>query len=200
MEPSPLEISIREESQRAIRAVHDREASEIKALEDAHTEEMEEFMKKTEEETDGRIDQELSRLESISLLERKKESIRAVEGYITGVVDEVVSDIRKDPGYRLFLLDSVRKASELIKSPIEVHLGREDMVLDKEIRDGLQAGGGSREIIIREDGTIRWGGCIVVDFKGGRLIDSTLERVFFRKTPMIRGTVLRMLSDKGLVL
>lgn len=200
MERSSLEISIREESDRDVRAIRDREASEIRVLEEAFAAEMDEFRKKTEAQTDEKMRHELSRFVNIRLLERKKARLRTIEDYITRTSDEVMNAIRDSPNYRSFLLDSVREAAGLINSSVEVHLCREDMVLEKEITDALQAGVGTRDIVVREDGSIRWGGCIVQDSQGGRLFNATLERVFFRKSFIIRRGVMHMLKEKGIAL
>lgn len=197
MDKTSLESSIREESQRAIRTIKKKEASEIKTLDEACAAEIEGFRRKTEDETEARIAQELSRLENRDILERKKLKLRIIEDFINHIVKEALQEMRNDPRYKEFLLHAVCDASEKSQAGVEIRLKKEDRVFEEEILEAVKADGRNRGIAIHEDNTIKWGGCIVRDEPGGRRFNNTMERIYFRRSPMIRQEVVRILKQKG---
>lgn len=197
MNDMPLETSIREESQRVIRALREKEAFEIERMEENCETEIEGFRTKIKEDTRSRILQELSRLENRAILERRKLKTRIIEDFIAHTVKEAVNDLRKSPGYKNFLRETVLDATGRIEGKTMVLLKAEDLVFEKELLDVLKASGRNPDIAIREDDTIVWGGCIVPDEKGGRIFNGTIERVYFRKSRSIRREVMRVLRQKG---
>lgn len=192
-----LESSIRKESERIIRAAKEKEISEIKELDEACAKEIEDFRKRIEAETKEKITEELSKLENKALLEHKKFKLRAIEEFITHIVEDVVKKIREDRRYKSFLLDALSNAGCEIGDRIEVYLTDEDRIFEKEIKEALTRADSNRNILIQEDKTIQWGGCIVYDRSGGRIFNSSLERVYFRKSSTIRREVMRMLKEQG---
>jgi vacuolar-type H+-ATPase subunit E/Vma4 len=197
MDKTPLESSIREESERTIRAIKKMEASEIKKLDEACAAEIENFRKKSEVETDARIQQQLSRLENRGILERKKLKLRINEDFINRIVDEAVKGMRNNQRYKNFLSDAICDAVGQIRTRAEVRLMKEDLVFGKEIMDSIKAAGRTPDIIVKEDSTITWGGCIVHDEQGSRIFNSTIERIYFRKAFSIRQEIMRILKEKG---
>ncbi|MDO9530262.1 MAG: V-type ATP synthase subunit E family protein [Syntrophales bacterium] len=197
MDKTPLESSIREESERAIRAIKEVEFSEIRKLDEDYAAEMENFSKKSAAEIDAKIKQELSRLENRGILDRKKLKLRIIEKFINHIVDEAVKGMRNDQRYKKFLSDTVCDAVGQIQTRAEIRLKKEDIVFKKEIMDSLKAAGRNRDIGIKEDSTITWGGCIVHDEQGGRIFNNTIERVYFRKSFAIRQEIVRILKEKG---
>lgn len=200
MDKTPLESSIREESERAVRAIKEMEASEIKKLDDACTAEIETFRKKSEGETDARIRQKLTRLENRGILERKKLKLRIIEDFINHIVDEAVKGMRNNQRYKRFLSDTICDTVGQIQTRAEVRLKKEDLVFSEEIMDSVKAAGRTPDIIIKEDSTITWGGCIVHDEQGNRIFNSTIERIYFRKAFSIRQEIMRILQEKGVAL
>ncbi len=199
MDKTPLESSIREESERTIHAIREKEASEIRHLDEAFATEIEGFRMKNDAETDARISQELSRLENRGILERKKHRLGIIEEFINRIVDEAVREMRNAQRYRTFLLKAVCDAVSLIRGRAEVGLKGEDLVFEKEIMDALKAASFNPDIAIQEDGAIKWGGCIVHDESGGYIFNGTIERIYFRKSPTIRREVVRVLKEKGFI-
>lgn len=197
METTPLETSIREESERTIRAIREHEAAEIRKLDEACTLEIEGYRGRTEAEIQARIDQELKRIASRGILERRKLRLSTIEEFITRTVKEAVDGMRSDPLYKEFLLQSICAAAGEIRSGAEVHLMEQDRVFEGEIMAALKAAGSHQDIVIKDDTTIQWGGCIVRDNAGGRIFNGTIERIYYRKSAMIRREVLRILKDKG---
>lgn len=195
-----LESSIREESKRIIRVTKEKESSEIQKLEEACADEIEKFRKKTEAETAAKIAQELSKMENKDSLERKKFKLRATEDFINHIVQDAVKEIRGDGRYKMFLIDAVCNAAEKIRDRTEVCLTGKDRVFEKEIIEALTTAGINRNIVINEDTNIKWGGCIVNDPSGGRIFNSSIERIYFRKSLTIRQEVMRILKQKGLTL
>ncbi len=200
METTPLETSIREESERTIRAIREHEAAEIRQLDEACTLEIEGYRGRTGDEIQARIDQELKRIASRGILERRKLMLRTIEEFITRTVEKAVEGMRSDPLYKEFLLQSICAATLEIQSGAEVHLKEQDRIFDDEIMAALKDAGVHRDIVIRDDSTIQWGGCLVRDEAGGRIFNGTIERIYYRKSAMIRREVLRILKDKGFTL
>jgi len=197
MEKSSLEDSIREESQRTIQAIREKEASEIKSLEHVCAEEIEEYRKKIEAEIDAVIEQELSKLENRSMLERKKLNLTKIDDFINAAVDKAVKDINEDPRYRQFLLDTVLNAAEQIHERVEVYLKEQDRAFGVEIKERLSAGGTNQDIVLYEDNTIKWGGCIINDEAGGRIFNGSIERIYYRRSQVIRREIMKIMNEKA---
>ena len=194
MKQPSLEESIRKESEEALRAIRERKALEIKRLEEACTAEIEEFREKTGAENQAKIEQELSRLENKGVLERKKLKLCGLDDFMGRMVKEAVQIMRADPRYKTFLLDSVRDAVGEIQAGIEISLQKEDLVFEKEIMGIVREAG--RNPAIHEDAAIQWGGCTVRDESEGRVFNSTIERIYYRKSPTIRREILKILNKK----
>jgi vacuolar-type H+-ATPase subunit E/Vma4 len=189
-----LEIAIRDEARRVIADIARKETEEIKRLDAEYAAELEEFQQKMKAQTDAKIGQESSRIENRARLDLKKRKLKSVEAYVSRTVEEVAKGIRDNPHYKQFLLDVIRDAVSRIPAGAEVRLAGDDLVFEKEIREAVKSVGGSRDIAIVEDRTIKWGGCIVIDASGGRIFDSTLERIYFRKSAAIRREVMSLLA------
>jgi vacuolar-type H+-ATPase subunit E/Vma4 len=189
-----LEIAIRDEARRVIADIARKETEEIKRLDAEYAAELEEFQQKMKAQTDAKIGQESSRIENRARLDLKKRKLKSVEAYVSRTVEEVAKGIRDNPYYKQFLLDVIRDAVSRIPDGAEVRLAGDDLVFEKEIREAVKSVGGSRDIAIVEDRTIKWGGCIVIDASGGRIFDSTLERIYFRKSAAIRREVMSLLA------
>lgn len=195
MEKASLESAIREEAEQAIKDIAEKEAAEIKRLDEAYATQIEAFRKQMEDRTDARIRQESSKAQSRAGLDLKKSKLRSLEAFINRTVEKVVKDIGNDSRYKKFILDAVSEAVGRIPAGAEVRLRKEDLVREKEIRETIEAGGGTGEITIAEDKMIKWGGCIVVDRLKGRIFDCTIERIYFRRAPAIRREIVRLLSN-----
>jgi vacuolar-type H+-ATPase subunit E/Vma4 len=199
MGKTSLESSIREESQRAIQAIREKEASEIKRLDEVCADEIEEYRKKIEAEIYERIEQELSKLENRSMLERKKLKLRMIDDFINDAVDEAVKGMSDDPRYRMFILDTISEAAEQIHERVEVHLKGQDRNLGEEIMEKLRTYSRNHDLVIHEDNTIKWGGCIINDEAGGRIFNGSIERIYFRKYQVIRQEIMKIIREKGLI-
>jgi len=194
MEETPLENAIRDEAEHAIRVIAQREAAEMKRLSDAFADEMEEFKKRTEARTDAGIRQESSRMENRAGLDLKKLKLKYIEAFIKRTVEEVAEGIRDNSQYKGFLLEAVTHAVGRTSMDLEIRLKSEDLVHEQEIREAMKVSEKTRDMIVVEDKKIRWGGCVIVDVHGGRIFDSTIERISFRKSPEIRREVMALLG------
>jgi flagellar biosynthesis/type III secretory pathway protein FliH len=197
MKQPPLEESIRKESEEAVCAVREKAAAQIKALDEACAVEINAFREKTEAEGRAKIEQELSRLENKGLLERKKLKLRGLDDFMDRMVKESVRIMRADPRYKKFLLDRVREAAGEIEAGLEISLKKEDLAFEKEILKAAGKVGRNPDIALREDPAIRWGGCAIRDESDGRIFNSTIERIYYRRSPTIRREIMKILNEKG---
>jgi len=193
-EPS-LESAIREEAGRVIADIARKEAAEIKKLNDTYAAELEDFKIKTMARTETRIRQESSKVENRAGLDLKKFKLRSVEAFISRMVADVAEEIRDNPHYKKFLLAAISDAIGRIPAGAEVRLKSEDLARERDIREALEIAAGTREIAMVEDKTIMWGGCIIVDVAGGRIFDSTIERIYFKKSSAIRREAMTLLNN-----
>jgi len=197
MDNQSLESAIMNEAEQAIRTLALKEAEEIRKLEDASASEINAFRNRMRSQTDMKINQESSKAVNRAVLDLKKLKLKGVETFISHTIEEAVKSIRVNPNYKKFLLDAIVDAAGRIPSEIEIRLMKEDLTFEKDIRDEVKAAGKSKDIAILEDGAIKWGGCIIVDVQGGRIFDSTIERVYFRKSLVIRREVMKILGNAG---
>lgn len=195
MDDTTLESSIEREAEERIAAIRDGEIREMQYLDETNRDGIENFRKQTQAGTDAQIRQELVKLENKTVLERQKLHLLSVENFTRRLLDEVMSGIRHHPRYPQFLLSSVVNAVKDIPGPAEVKLAREDLFREREIQEAVRATGRKDPLIIREDPSIHWGGCLVIDEEGGRIFNQTLERIYFRKSLLIRRSVMKMLAD-----
>ncbi|MBW2558384.1 MAG: hypothetical protein JRD69_06095 [Deltaproteobacteria bacterium] len=197
MKQPPLEESIRKESKETVLIIREREALEIKQLEEACAAEIEEFREKAEAKGQMKIEKELSRLENKGILERKKLNLCGLDDFMSRMVKEAVRIMRTDPRYKTFLLARVRDAVGGIRAGIEVYLKKEDLVFEKEIMEIVREAGRNSDAAIHEDSAIQWGGCTIRDESDGRIFNNTIERIYYRKSPMIRREIVKILNEGG---
>jgi len=195
MDKTTLESSIKQASEETIAGILENEAQEIKRLDEITRTEIESFRKQMQTETDAQIQQELSRLENKMILERRKLHLLGVENFINRLIDEVMTGIREHPRYPQFLLAAVVNAVKDIPGRAEVRLAAEDLFREQDIQMACKAAGRHDHPVIKSDPSIRWGGCLVIDEEGGRIFNNTLERIYFRKSGLIRRKVMKILAD-----
>jgi len=195
MEERALESSIKDQAARLIAAIAEKENAELRLLEQNCMEEIEGFREQVHAEGEGRLRQELSRIENRAVLERRKRKLVGVQNFIDRMMDEVVEEMRHDPQYKQFLLDAVLEAAEHIKAGFEVRLNPEDLAFETETCAALKTAERNRDTAITEDPTIKWGGCLVLDRAEGRIFNSTIERIYFRKSLLIRQEIMKIVMD-----
>jgi vacuolar-type H+-ATPase subunit E/Vma4 len=143
-------------------------------------------------EAGARREQELAQMENRAVLERKKLRLRSLERFLDERVAETVRDLRGTRQYRAFLLASVRAAAQRISGEAQIRVKPEDLAWQDEI---LAAAGDCQSAAVAADPSIKWGGCLVRDAAGGRLFNGTLERIYFRKSALLRRKVVQLLAD-----
>ncbi|HOG83087.1 MAG TPA: hypothetical protein PK651_11955 [Smithellaceae bacterium] len=195
MDNTTLENSIREEASRAIAAIREKEALETRQMDEVFSREMENFRKQVEAETEIHIRQEISKLENKALLERKKIKLQSAERFINRIVDEVMKNIRYDPQYVKFLLKAICDGVKTAAADVDIRLHNEDIALKKDIFAAIAAVDGSKNVFVTEDPKVQWGGCLIRDKETGRIFNHTLERIYFRKSLLIRQHVMSLLTD-----
>lgn len=196
-ENAALEESIRGEADKTLQSINDREVAEIRKLDEVYTFDIEKFRKSKEVEIKEKIGQEIAKINSRAMLERKKLKLGLVEAFIGRIVDEAIAAMRNDARYKRFLADTIAGTMDQILGKVELFLGPEDQVLKKEIGDTMKQDKRA-DVLIKEDSTIKWGGYIIRD-QQGRIFNSTIERIYFRKSSSIRQEVANILKQKGFI-
>ncbi|MDD5475056.1 MAG: V-type ATP synthase subunit E family protein [Syntrophales bacterium] len=197
MEQTSLEHSIREEARRAIEAVKERQAAEIRQLDDNFDAEVADYKKQVESEGEKRREWELSRIDNKGILEQRKLRLRAMEEIVEASVEKAMKSVVEDSRYGPFVVRLVKSALEEINSNARVGLRKEDFALGKDIEEELRASGKSDSCTVVEDRLITRGGVVVEDVEGGRILNGTIERKYFRKSSVIRREVMEILKKHG---
>ena len=156
-----------------------------------------ETSRQAEAETESHIRQEISKLENKALLERKKMKLQNAEQFINRIVDEVMKNIRNDRLYKQFLLEAIRDGVKISGADVDIKLSNEDIFLKKDIVAAIAAMDGRKKVSITEDSKVQWGGCLIRDKETGRIFNHTLERIYFRKSLLIRQQVMSLLMRKA---
>lgn len=195
MDKISLEGAIKAEAEQAVLDITLKEKEEIRKLDEAYAAEIDQFKRAMQEETDAKIRQESTRMESRTSLEIKKIRLRSLETFINRIAEELAATIREQSQYKKFLLDAVNNSISQIKTGAEIRLKKEDLHLEQEIRTNLKAAGKAEDIIFAEGGEIKWGGCMVIDSSGGRIFDSSVERIYFRNSPQIQREAMKILLN-----
>lgn len=154
MDNTTLENSIREEASRAITAIREKEALEMRQMDEVFSMEMEDFRRQAEAETESHIRQEISKLENKALLERKKMKLQNAEQFINRIVDEVMKNIRNDRLYKQFLLEAIRDGVKISGADVDIKLSNEDIFLKKDIVAAIAAMDGRKKVSITEDSKV----------------------------------------------
>ena len=191
MDKTSLESSIQRECDEAVAAIGESETEEIRRLDVQCHAAVDSFHRQTMDDTDAQIRQEIVRMENKALLERQKTRLRSLEDFINRTVDEVMAGLREHPRYPQFILDTVTNAVKNIPGRADVRLAAGDLALEDDIRLALK----TDRLNIKEDPSIRWGGCLILDEEGGRIFNGTLERIYFRRSAAIRRKAARILAD-----
>ncbi|MCK9230436.1 MAG: hypothetical protein M0Q23_05845 [Syntrophales bacterium] len=197
MENSSLENSIREEAHRAIEAVRGREALELKQLDESHTADIDRRLKEVEADITERLEWERSRIANRGILEKRKLRLRAVEDLTEGCVEKSFRAIGSDPRYRDFLLRFITGALERVPGEARVMLRGEDLGFRKDIEKAMAESGRTAPWTIEEDKTLQRGGALVEDREDGRILNGAVDRIYFRKSAMIRREVMDVLKKHG---
>ncbi len=197
MDKSSLENAIRNEAERKIHAISLKETEEINKLDDTFAADLRNFKRRMESQTDARIRQESEKIKNRASLDLRKLKLKNFEAFMDRTVQEVTTRIRSHPRYKQFLLESIVAAVRHITAGVDIKLNKEDLVFTKEILDRVKDIAASNEVSIIEDHTIELGGSIVVDKVGSRIFDTTIERVYFRKSQAIRRQAMGIFSNSA---
>lgn len=195
MDEPTLEQAIQDEFARMIAAIREKETAEIKRLEEDHAMQLERFQKQTEAATQARLEQEISKMQNRAALERKKLRLLRLERFIAQMVEDVVTGIRRHPRYRPYVMDAVCEVLKRMSGEAEIRLMPQDLIWKEDVLAAIRDKVGERNLVFIEDPDIQWGGCLIRDKKHGRIFNHTLDRIYFRKSILIRREVMRHLTD-----
>lgn len=197
--------AIKETSDREIHAIREKAEEEIKRLKDNNEADIEELKKQIEDETNNKIDREISKIKNRALIEKNKLKLGNIEDYIAAITEEAVSGLggSNKEKYMLFLVDTIAEAVLKIyeegintEEEIPVHLSEKDAGIEK-LKDAVaEKIGNTAGINIVVDDAIRQGGAIVVDKARGIYYNSTIDRIVYRKYEQIRKEVASILIEK----
>lgn len=197
MENTALENSIREEAHRAIEAVKEREALELKQLDESYAADIAERRNEADSEIAERLEWERSRIANRGVLEQRKLRLRAMEDLAEGTVETAFQVIGNDPRYKAFLLRLITGCLDQVTGEARIGLRKEDLRFRKDIEDAIGASGRTAPWMIEEDSTLQRGGAIVEDRERGRVLNGAVDRIYFRKSAMIRREVMDVLKKHG---
>lgn len=193
MDKTSLETSIERDVQEALASIAENEAETIRRLDIERQAAIDHFRRLAEDETNAHIRQEITRLKNKAALERQKIRLQCLEDFITDRVKEVMTGLNQHRRYPSFMINTVVQAAGEIMGPIEVRLAKADLALADSIRSALP----SARVVIKEDPSIQWGGCLVIDQAGGRVFNGTMERMYFRHSAVIRRKIAKMLEEQN---
>ncbi len=195
MDGTTLEQAIQDESARMIAAIREKETAEMKRLEEDYASQLERLQKQTEAATQAHLDQEISKMQNRAALERKKLRLLGLERFIAQTVEDVVKGIRRHPRYKPYIMDAICEVLERISGDAEIRLALQDLAWKEDISAAIRDKVGERNLVFIEDPDICWGGFLIRDKKQGRIFNHTLERIYFRKSTLIRREAMKRLAD-----
>lgn len=195
MDGTTLEQAIQDESARMIADIREKEKAERTRLEEDYASQLEHFQKQTEAATKARLDQEISKVQNRAALESKKLRLLSLERFIAQMVEDVATGIRCHPRYKPYVIDAVCEVLKRISGEAEIRLALQDLAWKDDISAAIRDKVGDRKFVFIEDPDTRWGGCLIHDKKQGRIFNHTLERIYFRKSTLIRREVMKRLAD-----
>ena len=197
--------AIKETSDREIRAIREKAEEETRRLRENAESDIENLKRKIEQETEQKIEHEISKIKNRALIEKNKLKLGNIEDYISAMTEETVNDLRVNnrEKYIPFLVDTIAEAVLKIygegktAEEIPVFISEKDAGIEK-LKDAVyEKTGNSAGISIMIDNDIRKGGAIAVDEERGIYYNSTIDRIVFRKYEQIRKEVASILAEKG---
>ncbi|MFH0977483.1 MAG: V-type ATP synthase subunit E family protein [Spirochaetota bacterium] len=195
-DPALLINSLRENILRNIEKANSLADIEIKKIDAAFLDEIEQYRALQQKEYEEKIKYEESKMRNLLSTEIKKQKLEIIESFINSLISGASSSIRSDPRYVDFLKMCVVNAFKDIKGKsATVLISQEDLNFSDDIMKVINSSGYNLNIRISADNNVLMGGAMVIDDETEVVYNNTIERIIYRKSGEIRREIVRNLQD-----
>ncbi|PKL38493.1 MAG: hypothetical protein CVV44_11450 [Spirochaetae bacterium HGW-Spirochaetae-1] len=197
-DPAGILTSLKQEVNRKIEEIHRFTTEEMDKIKNDNEREMEEFRKKENDQTDGEIEFEKSKIINRTVIEKKKLRLSIIESFIETMIRDAAKKLRLNPEYPDFIFRHIDEAIEMTGSAmLLVKIGPADRDMIEKVKKYAGSKAGKCEVAVDE--SITMGGVEIFHEESGMLYNGSIDRIVYRHRDRLRRAVYTVLEEYGVL-